>query len=58
MQDVTIDDHTITVPLVWGDPDDARTIDVHASVVTRDDGGDLPFLVFLQGGPGSEAPRA
>ena len=57
MQDVTIDHHTITVPLVWGDPDDGRTIDVHASVVTRDDGGDLPFLVFLQGGPGSEAPR-
>ncbi len=58
MQDVTIDDHTLEVPLVWGDPDDGRTIDVHASVVTRDDGAELPFLVFLQGGPGSEAPRA
>ncbi len=58
LQDVTIDDHTITVPLVWGNPKDGRTIDVHASVVTRDDGETLPFLVFLQGGPGAEAPKA
>ncbi|MDO5736011.1 MAG: alpha/beta fold hydrolase [Propionibacteriaceae bacterium] len=57
MRHVTIDDHLLTVPLVWGDPDDGRTIDVHASVVTRDGGETLPFLVFLQGGPGSEAPR-
>lgn len=58
MQDVTVEDHTIAVPLVWDSSDDARTIDVHASVVTRDDGEALPLLVFLQGGPGSEAPRA
>ncbi|MGV8845057.1 alpha/beta fold hydrolase [Tessaracoccus sp.] len=58
MQDVTVEDHTIEVPLVWGSSDDARTIDVHASVVTRDNGEALPLLVFLQGGPGSEAPRA
>lgn len=58
MQDVTIDAHTLEVPLVWGDPDDNRTIDVHASVVTGDGRADLPFLVFLQGGPGSEAPSA
>ena len=57
LQDVTIDDHTITVPLVWANPKDDRTIEVHASVVTRDDGENLPFLVFLHGGPGSEAPR-
>jgi pimeloyl-ACP methyl ester carboxylesterase len=58
MQDLTIDDHTLTVPLMWGDPADGRTIDIHAAVVTREGGGDLPYLVFLQGGPGHEAPRA
>lgn len=57
MPGLLVEDHTITVPLVWGAADDHRTIDVHASVVTRDGGEDLPFLVFLQGGPGSEAPR-
>lgn len=57
MQDLTVDDHTLTVPLVWGDEDDTRTIDIHAAVVTRDGGDDLPYLVFLQGGPGHEAPR-
>lgn len=56
MQDLTIDEHTISVPLVWGDDTDSRTIDVHASVVTRQDGQDLPYLLFLQGGPGFEAP--
>lgn len=53
-----IDDHTITVPLVPDVPDDHRTIDVFARVVTRAGGETLPFLVFLQGGPGVEAPRA
>ncbi|GAA2979027.1 pimeloyl-ACP methyl ester carboxylesterase [Microbacterium terrae] len=57
MQDLTVDDHTLTVPLVWGDAADTRTIDVHASVVTREGGETLPYLVFLQGGPGHEAPR-
>jgi pimeloyl-ACP methyl ester carboxylesterase len=51
-------DHTFTVPLDHGDPDGA-TIDVFAREVvaadrTRDD---LPWLVFLQGGPGGKAPR-
>ncbi|GAA5085012.1 alpha/beta fold hydrolase [Microbacterium yannicii] len=58
MQDLTIDDHLLTVPLVWDDPADGRTIDIHAAVVTREGGGRLPYLVFLQGGPGHEAPRA
>ena len=57
MQDLTVDDHTLTVPLVWGDAADTRTVDVHASVVTREGGETLPYLVFLQGGPGHEAPR-
>ena len=58
MQDLTIDDLLLTVPLVWGDPADGRTIDIHAAVVTREGGENLPHLVFLQGGPGHEAPRA
>ena len=58
LADLRIDDHTVTLPLVWGDPTDARTIDVHAAVVTREGGDDLPYLVFLQGGPGFEAPPA
>lgn len=55
--DLTVEEHTLTVPLVWGDPTDARTIDVFAAVVSREGGESLPFLVFLQGGPGHEAPR-
>ncbi|WP_308492367.1 alpha/beta fold hydrolase [Microbacterium terrisoli] len=57
VQDLTVEDHTITVPLVWGDGADARTIDVYAAVVSRDGGETLPYLVYLQGGPGHEAPR-
>lgn len=57
MQDLSVEDHTITVPLVWGDPVDGRTIDVCAAVVARTGGETLPYLVFLQGGPGHEAPR-
>ena len=56
MQDLTVEDHVIEVPLVWGDPSDGRTISVHAAVVAREGGEALPFLVFLQGGPGNEAP--
>ncbi|MDT0157321.1 alpha/beta fold hydrolase [Microbacterium sp. ARD32] len=58
MPGLTIQDHTLAVPLVWGDPADARTIDVFAAVVTREGGEDLPYLLYLQGGPGHEAPRA
>jgi pimeloyl-ACP methyl ester carboxylesterase len=57
MQDLTVEDHTITVPLVWGDASDTRTIEVYAAVVAREGGENLPYLVFLQGGPGFEAPR-
>lgn len=56
MQDLAIEDHTLTVPLDWDNPDDGRTIDVHAAVVTREGGEKLPYLTFLQGGPGHEAP--
>lgn len=55
--DLTIEEHTLTVPLVWGDAADTRTIDIFARVVTHEGGERLPFLVYLQGGPGHEAPR-
>lgn len=55
--DLTVEEHTLTVPLVWGDPSDSRTIDIFAAVVSREGGESLPYLVFLQGGPGHEAPR-
>lgn len=57
LQDLTVEEHTLTVPLVWGDPADHRTIEIFARVVTREGGDALPYLVFLQGGPGHEAPR-
>lgn len=58
LQDLSVEEHTITVPLNWADPADTRTLELFASVISRDGGEDLPFLVFLQGGPGHEAPRA
>lgn len=58
MQGLTVEEHTLTLPLVWGDAADSRTIDVFAAVVSREGGEDLPYLLFLQGGPGHEAPRA
>ncbi|WP_312167943.1 alpha/beta fold hydrolase [Microbacterium sp.] len=57
MLDLTVEEHTLTVPLVWADAADTRTIDVFARVVSREGGEHLPYLVFLQGGPGHEAPR-
>ncbi|MFT3888521.1 MAG: alpha/beta fold hydrolase [Arachnia sp.] len=58
MFDLTVEEHTLTVPLAWADDADERTIEVFASVVTADGGSDKPYLLFLQGGPGFEAPRA
>ncbi len=55
--DLTVEEHTLTVPLVWDDAADSRTIDIFARVVAREGGEALPYLVFLQGGPGHEAPR-
>ena len=53
-----IRDNLVDVPLDWNRPDDA-TIKLFAREVCdpvrrRDD---LPFLLFLQGGPGGKAPR-
>lgn len=49
-------DVTLPVPLDHADPDSPR-IELFARIVTAPGGEDLPYLVFLQGGPGSEAPR-
>jgi pimeloyl-ACP methyl ester carboxylesterase len=49
-------DHTITVPLDHADPG-GEQIEIYAREVAASDGADRPFLVYLQGGPGSEAPR-
>lgn len=51
-----LDDHTLTVPLTTN-VNDPRTIEVFARVVTRPGGEALPYLLFLQGGPGVESPR-
>jgi pimeloyl-ACP methyl ester carboxylesterase len=52
--DVT--EHELTVPLDHAHPD-GEQITVFAREVADPAGRDRPFLVFLQGGPGSEAPR-
>jgi pimeloyl-ACP methyl ester carboxylesterase len=51
-------DHTITVPLDHGQPD-GQHIEVFAREVVAADkaGSSLPWLLFLQGGPGFGAPR-
>jgi len=46
----------LDAPLDHADPA-AGSIEVFARVVTGDGGADKPYLVFLQGGPGHEAPR-
>ena len=49
-------DLTFDAPLDHADPTAAR-IEVFARIVTAPGGKDRPYLVYLQGGPGSEAPR-
>lgn len=49
-------EHEIDVPLDHADPAGER-LTVFAREVADPDGRDRPFLVYLQGGPGFEAPR-
>ncbi|WP_243060558.1 alpha/beta fold hydrolase [Nocardioides sp. SR21] len=51
-------DHVVEAPLDHRDPD-AGTIEVFARevVAAGHEGEDLPWLVFLQGGPGAASPR-
>lgn len=52
---VTVE-HELTVPLDHGNPT-GEQISLFAREVADPDGRDRPFLVFLQGGPGMDAPR-
>src|SRR3954447_18539525 len=56
---LVITDHVVEVPLDHGTPDDGRRIDVFAREVVGADRerDDLPWLLFLQGGPGGKSPR-
>ncbi|WP_062348369.1 alpha/beta fold hydrolase [Herbidospora yilanensis] len=55
---VSLTDHVFTVPLDHSDPS-GGLIEVFAreAVDPRRAGDDLPWLLFLQGGPGGKAPR-
>jgi pimeloyl-ACP methyl ester carboxylesterase len=53
---LVLTEHLFEVPLDHTRPEDGR-LAVFAREVAAEDGGDRPFLVFLQGGPGSAAPR-
>ncbi|QDU84153.1 Proline iminopeptidase [Planctomycetes bacterium Pla163] len=54
--DLEVVDHRLEVPLDHEAPD-GRRIDLFAREVRHAGGGGLPWLVFLQGGPGFEATR-
>jgi pimeloyl-ACP methyl ester carboxylesterase len=53
---LVVTDHEVEVPLDHAHPD-GEQITVFAREVADPAGRDRPFLVFLQGGPGQEAPR-
>ena len=53
---LTLTNISLDAPLDGAHPS-AGTIEVFARVVTGEGGEGKPYLVFLQGGPGSEAPR-
>src|SRR3954470_11372875 len=53
---LVLTEHELSVPLDHDRPDGER-ITVFAREVADPGGRDRPFLVFLQGGPGFEAPR-
>ncbi|HET9123958.1 MAG TPA: alpha/beta fold hydrolase [Solirubrobacteraceae bacterium] len=54
---LVLTEHTLTVPLDHDHPGDGRTIELFAREVADPEGADKPLLVYLQGGPGFEAPR-
>jgi pimeloyl-ACP methyl ester carboxylesterase len=53
---LVLTEHEFTVPLDHERPD-GETLVVFAREVADPDGLDRPFLLYLQGGPGFEAPR-
>ena len=56
MPGLVVVEHEFSVPLDHAAPG-AEQITVFAREVCDPDGRDRPFLLFLQGGPGSESPR-
>jgi len=54
--DLVVTEHELPVPLDHARPA-GEQLALFAREVARADGRDLPWLVFLQGGPGGEAPR-
>lgn len=50
-------DVELDVPLDHADPSAGAQLQLFARVIAAPDGQDRPYLVYLQGGPGSEAPR-
>jgi pimeloyl-ACP methyl ester carboxylesterase len=53
---LVLTEHTLDLPLDHSDPN-GEQISVFAREIADPDGLDRPFLLFLQGGPGMEAPR-
>jgi len=53
---LVLTDHVLSLPLQH-DHAEGETIEVFAREVAAPDGRDRPYLLFLQGGPGQEAPR-
>ena len=53
---LVLTEHEFTAPLRYSEPD-GEQITLFAREVAVPEGRDRPFLVFLQGGPGMEAPR-
>jgi len=53
---LVLEEHDFDVPLDHDRPDGER-LTLFAREVAAPDGRDRPYLVFLQGGPGSEGPR-
>jgi pimeloyl-ACP methyl ester carboxylesterase len=53
---LVLTEHEFSLPLDHSKPDGER-IEVFAREVAATDGRERPFLVFFQGGPGTEAPR-
>jgi len=55
---LVLTDHRFTVPLDHGDPaGEAIEIFAREVVATSRERDELPWLLFLQGGPGFESPR-
>jgi pimeloyl-ACP methyl ester carboxylesterase len=53
---LVLTEHRLSLPLDHARPD-GEQVEVFAREVAAPDGADRPLLVFLQGGPGQEAPR-